>query len=417
MSNPLVAFVGLGYIGLPTAVVLANSGVNVIGIDVNAANVERINRGEVTIVEPGLQEDLAKALESGRFHATTEQVHANAYIIAVPTPFTETHDVDMKFIYSAAESIAPQLEGDELVVLESTSPPQTTAKLAQRILELRPDLVADGAENPDNKPVIYFAHCPERILPGYAMKELRTNDRIIGGQTPEATKRATEIYASFCDGELLPTNDVTAEMAKLTENSFRDVNIAFANELSLICDDLDIDVWELIKLANHHPRVNILQPGPGVGGHCIAVDPWFIVAADPENSRLIQTAREVNDNKPSAIINKVRQAKLEYSVDNIAVLGLSFKADIDDLRQSPALAIAKALAAEYSETPILAVEPNITELPEQLKELNNIQLTSLSDALSGAKLLVVLVKHHEFKEVPRDDVKDKLVVDAVGLWN
>ena len=298
MTKQKVAFVGLGYIGLPTAVVMANSGVDVTGVDVNAANVEKINRGEVTIVEPGLQEELTAALSSGRFRATTEQVHADAYIIAVPTPFTDSYDVDMKFIYSAAEAIAPQLVGDELIVLESTSPPQTTAKMAERILEIRTDLVADGAENPDGKPVLYFAHCPERILPGYAMEELRTNDRIIGGQTTEATRRATEIYATFCKGELLATNDVTAEMAKLTENSFRDVNIAFANELSLICDKLGIDVWELINLANHHPRVNILQPGPGVGGHCIAVDPWFIVAADPENSKLIHTARKVNDGKP-----------------------------------------------------------------------------------------------------------------------
>src|SRR5699024_1160352 len=215
------------------------------------------------------------------FHATTQQVHADVYIIAVPTPFTDSHDVDMKYIYSAAEDIAPQLVGDELIILESTSPPQTTAKMAQHILELRPDLAADGTNNSEGKPVVYFAHCPERILPGNAIAELKSNDRIIGGQTPEATRRATEIYATFCTGELLPTNDVTAEMAKLTENSFRDVNIAFANELSLICDNLGIDVWELINLANHHPRVNILQPGPGVGGHCIAVDPWFIVAADP----------------------------------------------------------------------------------------------------------------------------------------
>lgn len=335
MTKQKVAFVGLGYIGLPTAVVMANSGVDVTGVDVNAANVEKINRGEVTIVEPGLQEELNEALSSGRFRATTEQVHADAYIIAVPTPFTDSYDVDMKFIYSAAEAIAPQLVGDELIVLESTSPPQTTAKMAERILEIRTDLVADGADNPDDKPVIYFAHCPERILPGYAMEELRTNDRIIGGQTPEATRRATEIYATFCKGELLPTNDVTAEMAKLTENSFRDVNIAFANELSLISDKLGIDVWELINLANHHPRVNILQPGPGVGGHCIAVDPWFIVAADPENSKLIHTARKVNDGKPEWVKQKVKEAVAESNASKVAVFGLAFKADIDDLRESP----------------------------------------------------------------------------------
>lgn len=416
MSSLNVAFVGLGYIGLPTAVVMANSGVNVVGVDVNTVNVEKINRGEVTIVEPGLQEELTAALESGRFRATTEQVHSDVYIIAVPTPFTDNYDVDMKYIYSAAEAIAPQLVGNELIVLESTSPPQTTAKMAQRILECRPDLVADGAENPDNKPVIYFAHCPERILPGYAMEELRTNDRIIGGQTAEATRRATEIYATFCKGELLATNDVTAEMAKLTENSFRDVNIAFANELSLICDKLGIDVWELINLANHHPRVNILQPGPGVGGHCIAVDPWFIVAADPENSKLIHTARNVNDGKPGWVINKVKDAVSKTDAKKVAVLGLAFKADIDDLRESPALNIAVDLAEELDPIEILAVEPNISELPKRLKGFDNVTLASVEDANATADVVVLLVDHKEFKELPITEVSSKELVDTKGLW-
>ncbi|MCG7453821.1 UDP-N-acetyl-D-mannosamine dehydrogenase [Corynebacterium tuberculostearicum] len=416
MSSLNVAFVGLGYIGLPTAVVMANSGVNVVGVDVNTVNVEKINRGEVTIVEPGLQEELTAALESGRFRATTEQVHSDAYIIAVPTPFTDNYDVDMKYIYSAAEAIAPQLVGDELIVLESTSPPQTTAKMAQRILKCRPDLVADGAENPDNKPVIYFAHCPERILPGYAMEELRTNDRIIGGQTAEATRRATEIYATFCKGELLATNDVTAEMAKLTENSFRDVNIAFANELSLICDKLGINVWELINLANHHPRVNILQPGPGVGGHCIAVDPWFIVAADPENSKLIHTARNVNDSKPTWVIDKVKKAVEESNASNIAVFGLAFKADIDDLRESPALNIAVDLAEELEDKQILAVEPNVSELPKRLKGFDNVELTNYTDALEQADVIVLLVDHKEFKALTNNQFEGKKVVDTKGLW-
>ena len=416
MTKQKVAFVGLGYIGLPTAVVMANSGVDVTGVDVNAANVEKINRGEVTIVEPGLQEELTAALSSGRFRATTEQVHADAYIIAVPTPFTDSYDVDMKFIYSAAEAIAPQLVGDELIVLESTSPPQTTAKMAERILEIRTDLVADGAENPDGKPVLYFAHCPERILPGYAMEELRTNDRIIGGQTTEATRRATEIYATFCKGELLATNDVTAEMAKLTENSFRDVNIAFANELSLICDKLGIDVWELINLANHHPRVNILQPGPGVGGHCIAVDPWFIVAADPENSKLIHTARKVNDGKPGWVINKVKDAVSKTDAKKVAVLGLAFKADIDDLRESPALNIAVDLAEELEDKQILAVEPNVSELPKRLKGFDNVELVSYTDALEQADVIVLLVDHKEFKALTTNQFEGKKVVDTKGLW-
>lgn len=416
MSKAHVAFVGLGYIGLPTAVVLANSGVEVTGVDVNGPNVDRINRGEVTIVEPGLEEELRSALESGRFKATTEQVHADAYIIAVPTPFTESYDVDMKFIYSAAEAISPQLEGDELVILESTSPPLTTKKMADKILELRPDLVADGTDNPEGKPVVYFAHCPERILPGKAMEELRTNDRIVGGQTPEATKRATAIYSSFCKGELLPTNDVTAEMAKLTENSFRDVNIAFANELSLIADKLDIDVWELIELANHHPRVNILQPGPGVGGHCIAVDPWFIVSADPENSKLIHTARNVNDGKPGWVISKVKEAIERTGASKVAVLGLAFKADIDDLRESPALNIAVDLAEELEDTTFLVAEPNVDELPKRLKGFDNAQLSEYAQAINDADVILLLVDHKEFKDLDVQLLDGKEVVDTKGIW-
>ncbi|GAV96146.1 UDP-N-acetyl-D-mannosamine dehydrogenase [Corynebacterium glutamicum] len=412
-----VAFVGLGYIGLPTAVVLANSGVDVIGVDVKQENVERINRGEVTIVEPGLEDGLKSALESGKFRATTEMVHANAYIIAVPTPFTDDYNVDMKFIYSVAESLAPKLKGDELIILESTSPPKTTRRMAERILALRPDLIADGEPNPENKPVLYFAHCPERILPGKAMEELITNDRIIGGETEEATRRAKEIYASFCTGELLSTNAVTAEMAKLTENSFRDVNIAFANELSLICDNLGINVWELIELANHHPRVNILQPGPGVGGHCIAVDPWFIVAADPLNSRLIRTAREVNDGKPEWVVGKVAEALSGYQAGaKIATLGLAFKADIDDLRESPALNITKELADRFHEHTILAVEPNVGQLPAEFDGKDNITLTPYSQAIADADIVILLVDHQEFKGVSATQLKGKAIIDTKGLW-
>ena len=417
MPNPTVAFVGLGYIGLPTAVVMANSGVNVTGVDVNEANVERINRGEVTIVEPGLEEELKQAIESGNFRATTSQVHADTYIIAVPTPFTDNYDVDMRYIHSAAEAIAPQLKGDELVILESTSPPLTTKKMAKKILELRPDLVADGAENPEGKPVVYFAHCPERILPGKAMEELRTNDRIIGGQTEEATKRATAVYATFCKAELLPTDDVTAEMAKLTENSFRDVNIAFANELSLIADNLGINVWELINLANHHPRVNILQPGPGVGGHCIAVDPWFIVSADPENSKLIHTARKVNDGKPKWVIDKVKEAISETNASKVAVLGLAFKADIDDLRESPALSITVDIAEQLESIHFLVADPNVKELPKRLKGFENAELMNYEEAIAGADVILLLVDHKEFKALDKSVLNGKKLVDTKGLWN
>lgn len=415
-STTHVAFVGLGYIGLPTAVVMANSGLRVTGVDVNAENVEKINRGVVTIVEPGLEEELAKALSSGNFSATTEQVHADAYIIAVPTPFTDDRNVDMKFIYSAAEAIAPLLEGNELVVLESTSPPLTTKKMADRILELRPDLRADVSEEEADDKTLFFAHCPERILPGKAMAELRSNDRIIGGQSAEATRRATAIYAHFCQGELLPTDDVTAEMAKLTENSFRDVNIAFANELSIISDKLGINVWELIDLANHHPRVNILQPGPGVGGHCIAVDPWFIVSAAPNESQLIHTARVVNDSKPQWVLDQVKEAAQRSSSRTIAVLGLAFKANIDDLRESPSLSIAIDIAQTFPGDEILVVEPNVAKLPPSLGCFSNVRLANVDEALATAKVVALLVDHDEFKSIDPEALKSKEVIDTKGIW-
>lgn len=416
MSLDSVAFVGLGYIGLPTAVVLAKSGMQVIGIDVNKANVERINRGEVPIVEPRLEYELQDVIKAGTFRASTEYVHADTYIVAVPTPFAKGHQVDMSYIFAVADSIAPLLRGGELIILESTSPPHTTHKMAERIFSSRPDLAPDETEGSKDLPTIFFAHCPERILPGNAMEELVTNDRIIGGMTPAATERAMQVYRSFCKGELLATDAVTAEMAKLTENSFRDVNIAFANELSLICDNLDIDVWELIELANHHPRVNILQPGPGVGGHCIAVDPWFIVSADPENSRLIRSAREINDGKPEWVLGKIRSAIEQATTKKVAVLGLAFKANIDDLRESPALAITERLANSQPDAEVLAVEPNITTLPSQLEECDNVRLTSLDAALQEAEIVVVLVDHDEFKDVPATALKGKTIIDTKGLW-
>lgn len=411
-----VALVGLGYIGLPTAVVMANSGLNVIGVDVVQEKVDAVNEGNVTIVEPDLEEELNKALTLGKFRATTEMPEADVYVIAVPTPFQPDYSVDMRFIYSAAEAIAPKLTGGELIVLESTSPPLTTQRMAERIVEMRPEFVIDGQDNPENKPTIYVAHCPERILPGKAMEELRTNDRIIGGMSPAATEKARDVYASFCRGELLETNDRTAELAKLTENSFRDVNIAFANELSVICDSLEIDVWQLIELANHHPRVNILQPGPGVGGHCIAVDPWFIVSTSPEHSRLIRTAREVNDAKPEWVLQKIAEAASNDGADTLAVLGLAFKPNIDDLRESPSLEIAKAVAERFADKKILAVEPNVDKLPEALADFSNVQLASLDDALAHADVFALLVDHDEFKKVPAAKLKGKSIVDTKGLW-
>ena len=290
-----IAVIGLGYIGLPTAAVLATHGADVVGVDINQATVDAVNRGEVPFVEPDLEIAVAGAVSQGRLRADTRTPRADAYIVAVPTPFADGYAADLSYIEAAADAVADQLTGDELVILESTSPPGATRRMADRILMRRPDLSLDGS---DGRPVVHVAHCPERVLPGRVMVELVTNDRIVGGLTSEAAERAKALYHSFCQGEIMVTDAMTAEMAKLVENSYRDVNIAFANELSTISSRLGVDVWELIRLANHHPRVNILAPGPGVGGHCIAVDPWFIVASAPEDAHLIRTAREVNDAKP-----------------------------------------------------------------------------------------------------------------------
>jgi UDP-N-acetyl-D-mannosaminuronic acid dehydrogenase len=413
MDISTVGVIGLGYIGLPTAAILASTDINVVGVDVNPRTVEAVNRGDVPFVEPDLATYVAGAVTKGTLRAAAAPEPADAFIIAVPTPFTGDHEPDLSYIKAAAQAVAPQLRGDELLILESTSPPGATEKMAQWVLEARPDLSLDGS---DGRPVVHFAHCPERVLPGRVMIELVTNDRIVGGLTPQAAEMAKKLYSVFCQGEILLTDAVTAEMAKLVENSFRDVNIAFANELSLIADKLEIDVWELIRLANHHPRVNILQPGPGVGGHCIAVDPWFIVDADPEQSRLIRTAREVNDGKPEWVIRKVEEAVAGIESPTIAALGLAFKADIDDLRESPARRIAARLADDFAAGTVLAVEPHIEELPAELANRRNVELADLDDALKRADVVVVLVDHAAFKERV-DDLRDAeiAVIDTRGV--
>ena len=415
-----VAFVGLGYIGLPTAVVMANAGLNVTGVDVLPNKVDAINRGELTLSEPGLQEELTKALQSKRFRASTEMPQADVYIIAVPTPFTVNHAVDMRYIRSAAEAIAPRLSGGELIVLESTSPPRTTEQMAESIIELRNDLRlhSDAVSGDAEKaPVIYVAHCPERILPGQALSELRSNDRIIGGMSQEATRRAKDVYRTFCAGELLETDSTTAEMAKLTENSFRDVNIAFANELSIICDELGINVWELINLANHHPRVNILQPGPGVGGHCIAVDPWFIVSTAPETAKLVRTAREVNDAKPEWVLKKIAQTLEDAPQGStVALMGLTFKPNIDDLRQSPALSIAIEATHAHPNHRFVVVEPHITSLPEGFANVDNVRLAMADEALKFADIIVLLVNHDEFSDLDVSSFAPEAIIDTQGTW-
>lgn len=408
-----IGVIGLGYIGLPTATILADHGIKTIGFDVSSAKVDSVNRGEVPFVEPGLREVLERTVAAGNLSASMEVPEADAYIVAVPTPFTDTHSADLSYIEAAADGIAPKLTGGELIVLESTSPPGATQHMAERIVAARPDL----SLNPSDAKHVLVAHCPERVLPGKIMEEMITNDRIIGGITDEAAEAARDLYRSFCRGEILLTDAKTAEMAKLTENSFRDVNIAFANELSVICNELGINVWELIELANHHPRVNILQPGPGVGGHCIAVDPWFIVDAAPEQAKLIRAARETNDAKPTWVLNRVEDAIAQCGdKPTVALLGLAFKANIDDLRESPSLQIAESLALRAPQARILAVEPHINDLPKSLASASNVVLADLEEALTSADVIVLLVDHDVFKAVPADRLGEATIIDTRGIW-
>ena len=421
MSFETISVIGLGYIGLPTAAAFASRRKKVIGVDVNQHAVDTINKGEIHIVEPELDMVVHAAVTEGYLKATTTPEPADAFLIAVPTPFVEgdnddIHKPDLRYIEAAAKSIAPVLKRGDLIILESTSPVGATEKMAQWLAEARSDLTFPQTEGEDSD--IQVAHCPERVLPGHVMRELVENDRVIGGMTPKCSQAAVELYKTFVVGECVVTSARTAEMAKLTENSFRDVNIAFANELSVICDKLDINVWELIQLANRHPRVNILQPGPGVGGHCIAVDPWFIVSQTPDEARLIKTARQVNDDKPEWVVEKVKAAVAEFLMDNsqkstgqvtIACYGLSFKPDIDDLRESPALDIARQLI-EWNKGKTFCVEPNIDQLPASLE---GAELVELSSALECSDIHVLLVDHKEFKCVHPELTS---LVDAKGVW-
>lgn len=408
-----VAVVGLGYIGLPTAAILATNGLEVIGVDLNQDTVDAVNNGDVPFVEPDLGIHVAGAVSQGRLRAQRDTPSADAYIVAVPTPFNADKSADMSYIAAAARAIAPQLSGGELVILESTSPPGSTRRLAELILGIRPDLSLDGR---DGQPALLVAHCPERVLPGRIMIELVTNDRVVGGLTAEAAEAAAALYGVFCQGEIHLTDAATAEMSKLVENAYRDVNIAFANELSVISENLDIDVWELIRLANHHPRVNILQPGPGVGGHCIAVDPWFIVAADPDNSVLIRTAREVNDRKPGHVVEQVRKAASGISRPVIACLGLAFKANIDDVRESPAVEIVRRVATLQPDADILVAAPHKNQLPKELAECANVRLMETDKAIEAADVVVLLVDHDKFRDIEPSSLEGKKIIDTRGFW-
>ncbi|MAD01318.1 UDP-N-acetyl-D-mannosamine dehydrogenase [Pseudomonas abyssi] len=420
MNFNTISMIGLGYIGLPTAAAFASRKVKVIGVDVNPHAVETINKGQIHIVEPDLDMVVHSAVTEGYLRATLTPEPADAFLIAVPTPFKgDNHDPDLSYIESAAKAIAPVLQKGNLVILESTSPVGATEKMATWLAEARSDLTFPHTHGEESD--IRIAHCPERVLPGHVLRELVNNDRVIGGMTPKCSQLAAALYKIFVQGECVITNARTAEMCKLTENSFRDVNIAFANELSIICDKLDINVWELIGLANRHPRVNILQPGPGVGGHCIAVDPWFIVSKTPKESRLIRTAREVNDSKPEWVVKKVESAINEHlklfpektpSQVTVACLGLTFKADIDDLRESPALQIATKIA-ERNKGRTIAVDPNIKTKKPPIP--SNISLTSTAEACSTADVTVILVNHKEFKIPGALNFKTNFIVDATGI--
>ena len=417
MSVARICVMGLGYIGLPTAAIFASCKKQVIGVDINQSTVDIINRGAVHIVEPDLELLVHTVITQGHLRATTTVEPAQAFLIAVPTPFKGNHEPDLSYIRAAAEALAPVLKKRDLVILESTSPVGTTERMTQWLARARPDLTFPTTHGEASD--IRVAHCPERVLPGQVLRELVSNDRIIGGITPACSAAATQLYQTFVKGQCIETDARTAEMCKLTENSFRDVNIAFANELSMICTQLKINPWELIRLANRHPRVNILQPGPGVGGHCIAVDPWFIVSKTPELAQLIRTAREVTDRKPQWVIQQVKLALANLLLDRkdlqagnvrIACYGLAFKADIDDLRESPALFIARQLG-EMLGIELLLVEPNIEALPA---EMSMHSLTNTADALERAHIHVLLVRHREFSAIPNRG-EDVLVIDAAGV--
>ena len=415
----IVSVIGLGYIGLPTAAVLASKGVKVVGVDIDQNTVDIINQGKIHIIEPDLDILVHNAVQNNYLKAITSPEKADIFIVAVPSPFKDNYEPDLSHIRLAAKAIAAVLQKGNLVILESTSPVGATEKMMEWMKESRPDLSFPKFGDNEFQADIAVAHCPERVMPGQVVLELVENDRVIGGVTPQCAESARKLYKIFVKADCLITDCRTAELSKLVENSFRDVNIAFANELSLISDKLSINVWELIKLANRHPRVNILQPGPGVGGHCIAVDPWFIVDSAPDEAKLIRTARLVNDSKPFFILNKVNQAVQTTGKDiselSIACLGLAFKPDIDDLRESPALSIAQKIGS-IGFNSIFLVEPNIDSIPKGFDD-DNIVLIGLDKAIKKADIIVLLVDHASFKSMDLSLISGKQVIDTRGIWS
>lgn len=400
-----ICVVGLGYIGLPTASLLATKGFQVHGVDVSREVVDTINAGRIHIREPELDVLVRSAVQSERLKASLAPEKADVFILAVPTPFKEGYVPDLSYVEAATDSIGEYLEPGNLVILESTCPVGTTDIVTELIRSCRPDLAPSG---------VRIAHCPERVLPGRILRELVDNDRIVGGVDPQSTEAASRFYQEFVAGRVLTTDARTAELTKLTENTFRDVNIAFANELSMVCDHLGVDVWELIRLANHHPRVNILQPGPGVGGHCIAVDPWFIVDSAPAESRLIRMSREVNNSKPGFVADRVLKEAASSSARVVACLGLSFKANVDDLRESPAVEVCQRVCGDF-EGEVLIAEPYIERLPPSFQTFPKTRLETLETCISESDVIVILVDHDEFKQIDWSRWRHKPIIDTRGL--
>ena len=413
-TKPQVCVIGLGYIGLPTAAIIARAGCPVVGIDVSEAVVETINRGEIHIEEVDLDGLVQAVVQRGLLRASTQIAPADVFVIAVPTPFAKDgkHTPDTSFVMAAAEKVAGVLKKGDTVILESTSPVGTTEAMRDAMAAARPDLAMPG--HCEGQPDVSIAYCPERVLPGRILEELTHNDRSIGGITPRCARKALAFYKRFVKGECVTTDARSAEMTKLVENAFRDVNIAFANELSMIADRQGLDVWEVIRLANRHPRVNILQPGPGVGGHCIAVDPWFIVHGAPDDAKIIRQARDTNDGKMHHVVERAK-AMIEATPEaKIACLGLAFKANIDDFRESPARFVAASLARAYGER-VQVVEPYASELPREF-EGTGASLVDIDTALEQCGIIVVLVDHDVFKVIPPEERANAAVYDTRGIW-
>ncbi|MGP5573617.1 nucleotide sugar dehydrogenase [Corynebacterium casei] len=408
-----ICVVGLGYIGLPTALVLASQGLEVHGVDNNATVVDQLSSGSATIREPGIPELLTQTLENESFTVSQAPRPSSVFIIAVPTPLGTSKEADLSYVFNAVDAIIPNLGGQELIVLESTCPPGTASQVAAYMESARSDITLE----PDLSNSIYIAHCPERVIPGNTLQELRNNSRIIGGINNQSSLRARDLYSKFCVGDLIMTDSTTAELTKLAENSFRDLNIAFANELSDIAQSLGINVWEVIQLANRHPRVQILNPGPGVGGHCIAIDPWFIHQSAPEQSPMIKLARELNDARPQKLVNRIVESVSPIANPRICALGLSFKANVDDLRESPAIKVVEELAKALPKSEIYVVEPNISTLPASLSVHENIDLVAGPGDWSMFEAVIVLTDHDAFKEFDTPTQSHGRVFDTRGMWN